>query len=48
MLLIVALLLWGVDRFDLMSDFWISVKRAVLVAFPARSAATAVDSVGSR
>lgn len=46
--LIAALLLWGVDRFDLVGEFWISVKRAVLVAFPASFAATAVDSLGSR
>lgn len=46
-LLIAALLLWGVDRFDLVGDFWVSVKRAVLVAFPASFAATAVDSVVS-
>jgi len=47
-LVIAALLLWGVNRFDLLGEFWISVKRAVLVAFPASFAATVVDSLGSR
>jgi len=46
-LLISALLLWGVDRFDLAGEFWVSIKRAVLVAFPACFAATVVDSLGS-
>lgn len=46
-LLISALLLWGIDRFDVAGEFWISTKRAVLVAFPASFAATVVDSVGS-
>lgn len=47
-LMIAALLLVGIDRFDLVGEFWVSVKRAVLVAFPASFAATAVDSLGSR
>ena len=43
-LTIVALLLFGLDRFDLFTDPWVSLKRAVLVAFPASFAATVVDS----
>jgi uncharacterized membrane protein len=43
-LLISALLLIGIDRFDLLQDPLIALNRAVLVAFPASFAATAVDS----
>ena len=43
-LLISALLLLGVDRFDLLQDPVIALKRTILVAFPASFAATAVDS----
>lgn len=45
-LLISALLLLGVDQFDLLQDPVTALKRTVLVAFPASFAATAVDSFG--
>jgi len=45
--LIGAALLFGVDRLDLLSDPLTGLKRAILVAFPASFAATAVDSLGS-
>jgi uncharacterized membrane protein len=44
-LLISALILLGVDRFDLLVDPMIGLKRAILVAFPASFAATVVDSI---
>jgi len=44
-LLIAAALLFGVDRFDLLAEPVVSLKRAVLVAFPASFAATVVDSM---
>ena len=44
--LISALLLLGVDQFDLLQDPLIALKRTILVAFPASFAATAVDSFG--
>lgn len=40
-------LLFGIDRLDLLSDPLTGLKRAILVAFPASFAATAVDSFGS-
>jgi uncharacterized membrane protein len=43
-LLISALILFAVDRLDLLVDPWVGIKRAILVAFPASFAATAVDS----
>jgi uncharacterized membrane protein len=45
--LIGAVLLFGVDRLDLFTDPLTGLKRAILVAFPASFAATAVDSFGS-
>jgi len=45
--LIGAALLFGVDRLDLLTEPLTGLKRAVLVAFPASFAATAVDSFGS-
>jgi len=44
--LIGAALLFGVDRLELFTDPLTGLKRAVLVAFPASFAATAVDSFG--
>ncbi len=44
--LISALLLFGVDRLELLSDPLLALKRTILVAFPASFAATAVDSLG--
>ena len=44
-LLISAALLFGVDRFDLVVEPIVSLKRTVLVAFPASFAATVVDSL---
>ena len=46
-LLIASLLLLGVDRLELFSDPVLGLKRAILVAFPASFAATAVDNFGS-
>ena len=46
-LLISALLLFGVDRFELLTPPWVAVKRTILVAFPASFAATVFDSLGS-
>jgi len=43
-LLIAALLLIGLDRFDLLEP-WVSLKRTILVAFPASFAATVVDGL---
>jgi uncharacterized membrane protein len=45
--LIGAALLSGVDRLELFTDPLTGLKRAILVAFPASFAATAVDSFGS-
>jgi len=45
--LIGAVLLFGVDRLELFTDPLTGLKRAILVAFPASFAATAVDSFGS-
>ena len=42
--LIGVALLYGVDRLDLLTDPLTGLKRAILVAFPASFAATAVDS----
>lgn len=44
-LLISVALLVGVDRFDLVAEPLVSLKRAVLVAFPASFAATVVDGL---
>lgn len=44
--LIGAALLFGVDRLVLFTDPLTGLKRAILVAFPASFAATAVDSFG--
>lgn len=46
-LLIASLLLIGVDRMELFTDPVVGLKRAILVAFPACFAATAVDNFGS-
>ena len=46
-LLIASLLLLGVDRLELFSNPLVGLKRAILVAFPASFAATAVDSFSS-
>lgn len=46
-LTISALLLFGVARFDLFAEPWVSLKRMILVAFPASFAATVFDSLGS-
>ncbi len=46
-LLIAALLLLGVDRLELLVDPVVGLKRAILVAFPASFAATAVDNFSS-
>ncbi len=46
-LVIAALLLFGVDRLELLGHPWVSLKRTILVAFPACFAATAVDSIAS-
>jgi len=43
-LLVAALLLVGLDRFDLLEP-WVSLKRTILVAFPASFAATVVDGL---
>jgi uncharacterized membrane protein len=47
-LLISTALLYGVSHFDILHEPLTSLKRAILVAFPASFAATAVDSLGSR
>jgi len=47
-LLISAILLFGVNRIDLLHEPLVALKRMILVAFPASFAATAVDSFGSR
>ena len=44
-LLISAALLYGVDRFDLVGEPMIAIKRMILVAFPASFAATVVDGL---
>jgi len=44
-LLISAALLYGVDRFDLLGDPMVALKRTILVAFPASFAATVVDGL---
>ena len=44
-LLISAALLVGVDRIDLLSEPLVSLKRIILVAFPASFAATVVDGL---
>ena len=46
-LLIASLLLLGVDRLELFSNPLVGLKRAILVAFPASFAATAVDNFNS-
>ena len=46
-LLIASLLLLGVDRLEPFSNPLVGLKRAILVAFPASFAATAVDSFSS-
>jgi len=46
-LLISALLLFGVDRLELLAHPWVALKRSILVAFPASFAATVVDNLGS-
>jgi uncharacterized membrane protein len=43
-LAISALILFSVDRLELVDHAWVGVKRTILVAFPASFAATAVDS----
>lgn len=43
-LAISALILFGVDRLELVGHPWIGLKRTILVAFPASFAATVVDS----
>jgi len=45
-LVIAALLLFGLDKFPLLTGPLVAVKRTILVAFPASFAATVVDSVG--
>ena len=45
-LLIAALLLFGIDRLELLQDPLVALKRTILVAFPASFAATVVDSIG--
>lgn len=47
-LLISTLLLFGVDRLELLSDPITGFKRAILVAFPASFAATTVDNFSSK
>jgi uncharacterized membrane protein len=44
-LVISALILFGVDHLELLTDPWVGVKRTILVAFPASFAATVVDSL---
>ena len=44
-LLISALLLFGIDRLDLLTDPVVGLKRTILVAFPASFAATVVDGL---
>lgn len=46
-MLISALLLFGVDRLNLLSDPLVAIKRTILVAFPASFAATVVDGFSS-
>ena len=46
-LLISALLLVAIGRFDLLSEPLLGLKRAILITFPACFAATGVDSVAS-
>jgi len=45
-LVIAALLLYGLDRIDLVHEPLTGLKRTILVAFPASYAATVVDSFG--
>jgi hypothetical protein len=47
-LLIGALLLMGIDRIGLLQALLVAIKRAIIVAFPASFAATAVDSFMDR
>ena len=47
-LLIAALLLFGLDRLDLLHEPLIALKRTIIVAFPASFAGTAVDSFSSK
>ena len=47
-LLVSALLLLGIDRFELFTDPVLGLKRAVLVAFPASFAATTLDNLASK
>ncbi len=44
-LLISALILFGVDRLELLIHPWVGIKRSILVAFPACFAATVIDSL---
>lgn len=46
-LLISALLLFAIGRFDLLGAPLVGLKRAILVTFPACFAATGVDSIAS-
>ncbi len=43
-----TLLLMGIDRIDLLQEPLVAIKRAIIVAFPASFAATAVDSFSDR
>jgi len=45
--LICALLLFGIDRVDVLGEPLVALKRTILVAFPASFAATVVDNFGA-
>ena len=47
-LLISIFLLFGIDRIELLQEPLVAIKRAIIVAFPASFAATAVDSFTDR
>jgi uncharacterized membrane protein len=47
-LLISMLLLFGIDRIDLLQEPLVAIKRVIIVTFPASFAATAVDSFSDR
>jgi uncharacterized membrane protein len=47
-LLISMLLLFGIDRIELLQEPLVAFKRVIIVAFPASFAATAVDSFSDR
>ena len=47
-LLISIFLLFGIDRIELWQEPLVAIKRAIIVAFPASFAATAVDSFTDR